>query len=288
MAKTVERVVVPGWKLSPVGGRPSLDTYIFQLWSRRHFILEESRAKVLGSTRGTFLGYAWLIIEPLLNALAFFVIFGVILGTSHGIKNFVGFLLIGVFFFRFTSGCMTQGAGSLRASEPMIRGFVFPRVAIPISAIIRQLLNFVPAVLAMFLLVIIFPPFENVTWRIVLIIPCFAFQVLFSSGIAFVAARICHMVPDLIHLFSLISRFWLYASGVFFSLDGFITHEILGAVTKANPMYSYLTIVRDSFLYGQMSPAWMWVTAAAWGIGMFVLGFIFFYLGEESYGQQRN
>lgn len=284
----LETIEVPAWSLGQVNARVPLNAYFRQIWHRRHFIIAESRARVIGGNQRNYLGIAWMVIQPILNALAFFVIFGVILQTSRGIENFLGYLLIGVFFFGFTTRVLTTCAGSVKANQAMIKAFAFPRASIPISVLVREIMNFVPSVVVMIVMILVLPPAEVLTWRVVYILPAFILQVMFSLGIGFVVARLCHMIPDLVHLISILTRFWLYASGVFFSIDRFVTHEVMSAVMKANPMYGYLMMVRNSILYGVDTPLWMWLNCTGWALLLFVFGFLFFYQGESTYGLTRD
>ena len=95
--------------LVPVGKRTSLRSYLSALWNRRHFIIAESKAKMSGSTRKNLLGYGWLFLNPLLSVLTFWFVFGFILQSSRGIDNFIGYLVIGVFFFQYTGKSLTGG-----------------------------------------------------------------------------------------------------------------------------------------------------------------------------------
>lgn len=272
--------------LVPVGKRTSLRSYLVSLWDRRHFIIAESRAKMSGSTRKNILGYGWLFINPLLSVLAFWFIFGFILGTSRNVPNFIGYLVIGVFFFQFTSKSMTGGTNAVRSGSAMIKAFQFPRAALPISIVVRNFLDFVPTLAVMTLVLIIVPPAEVITWRLVLVVPVVVLLGIFNVGLACLLARLGHMVPDLGNLMSIISRFWLYGSGVFFVIDDKLAnHPELLTVMRINPMYSYLELTRNSLLYGVESPWWMWLSAFAWAIGLLVVGFVFFWRGEESYGR---
>ncbi|PKY70543.1 phosphate ABC transporter permease [Brevibacterium ravenspurgense] len=278
-------ITVPSWTLREVGKRAPLGTYFGQLWQRRHFILAESRAKVAGGARRNVLGSVWLVLSPLLNGLAFFFIFGYVLNTSRGIENFVGYLVIGVFFFQFTMRSVTQGAKAIQAGQSMIRAFSFPRASMPISVVVRETMNFVPTFVVMLVIILAFPPAENITWRVVLIVPCFIMQICFAQGCAFIVARLCHEIPDFINVIQVAARFWLYASGVFFSIERFVDKPVLAAIMKINPMYSYLQVVRNSLLYGVDSPVWMWMLVFGWGIACLLLGFLYFYFGEEKYGR---
>ncbi|WP_286956751.1 ABC transporter permease [Brevibacterium sp. UBA7493] len=268
-----------------MGKRTPLEIYFEQLWQRRHFIIAESRAKVAGDGRHNVLGNVWLVLSPLLNGMGYFLIFGYVLNTSNGVENFVGYLIIGVFFFQFTIRSVTQGAQSIRQGQSMIRAFTFPRASLPIAVVVRETMNFIPSFIVMSAIILVFPPVENLTWRVVLIVPCFAMQVCFAQGCAFIVARLCHEIPDLINVIQVAARFWLYASGVFFSIDRFVGVPVLAAIMKINPMYSYLQVVRNSFLYGTDSPMWMWMLVFGWGIAFLIFGFLYFYFGEEKYGR---
>ncbi|MCD1287682.1 MULTISPECIES: ABC transporter permease [unclassified Brevibacterium] len=272
--------------LVPVGRRASLRNYLTALWNRRHFIIAESRAKMSSSTRKNMLGYGWLFFNPLLSVLAYWFIFGFILQTSRGVPNFLGFLVIGVFFFGFTGKCMTGGTGAIRAGASMIKGFQFPRAALPISTVVRNFLDFMPTVLVMTIVLAVVPPLEVITWRVVLVIPVIVLQTLFNVGLACLFARLGHRLPDLTNFMSIVSRFWLYGSGVFFSLeDRLADHPMLQTIMQYNPMHAYLTIVRNSLLYGVDSDPRLWIIGAAWALGLMIVGFLFFWRGEENYGR---
>ncbi|RAD74210.1 ABC transporter permease, partial [Burkholderia multivorans] len=115
--------------------------------------------------------------------------------------------------------CMTGGTTAIRSSAAMIKGFQFPRAALPISTVVRNFLDFVPSVAVMAVLIVVLSPPEGVTWRVVLVVPIIALQTLFNIGLAYLMARIRHRIPDMGNLGASISRFWLYGSGVFFPIQ---------------------------------------------------------------------
>ncbi|SMX95007.1 ABC transporter permease [Brevibacterium linens] len=272
--------------LVPVGRRTSLSSYLAALWNRRHFIIAESRAKMSSSTRKNILGYGWLFLNPLLSVLAFWFIFGFILQTSRGIDNFIGFLVIGVFFFGYTGKCMTGGTGAIRSGASMIKGFQFPRAALPISTVVRNFLDFMPSLLVMAIVLVIVPPLEVITWRVVLVIPVIVLQTIFNVGLACFLARLGHKIPDLTNFMSIVSRFWLYGSGVFFSIEDRLgNHPALLEAMQYNPMHAYLTLVRNSLLYGVDSDPKMWIVGTVWAFALLIVGFLFFWRGEENYGR---
>lgn len=277
--------VVSAGRLTPVGARPPIRTYLTQLWDRRHFLWAEARAKVTSGTRETLLGQAWLVVKPIMEGIAYYLIFGMLLSGSRGIENFLGYLVIGVFLFQFTTQCVTGGARSIQSGRNLIRAFTFPRASLPISVVLRGVLNLVPTLAAMFLILLTLPEQERWTGAALLFPVVLALQTLFVTGLALLLARLTSMVPDLNQLISVAMRFWLYGSAVFFSIERFEQYPWIVGLMEANPMYMVLDAARDCLLYGAVPAVSTWVGLSAWALGTLAVGFVFFWKGEETYGR---
>ena len=102
-------------RLTRVGSRPNFLDYLVQLWDFRQFIFYDARARVQSGTRRDRLGSAWLLLNPIFNGLTYFLIFGLLLKTSRGVENYVGYLVVGIFVFQFSAGAITSGARSIRS-----------------------------------------------------------------------------------------------------------------------------------------------------------------------------
>ena len=274
-------------ELYPVGRRPPLVAYIRQLWQRRHFIWADARAKALGSQRGTFLGNAWLIAKPMLDAIVYFLVFGLLLQTSRGIDNFIGYLVIGVTFFPPLQRAVTGGSQVIVAGRNLIRGFSFPRAALPASYTIRCAIDLVPPMIALLVLVVVLPPHTWPSWHWVLIVPVLALQVLLSLGLTLAASRITTTVPDMRNIWPFLTQFWFYASGVFFSYERFINHPLMLRAMDLNPGYLIITMYRDAILYQRVPQMRMWLILGAWSLGLTTVSFVFFWEKEEAYGVER-
>ncbi len=272
-------------RLSPVGVRPSLGRYVAGLFQRRHFIWADARARAFSGNRDTLLGNAWLIGRPILDGFAFYIIFGLVLGTSRGVENFVGFLLVGVFMFSFVSRSLTGGAGVMRSGANLIRAFSFPRAAIPLALLIRETLSMIPVVATMLVMILAIPPHAVVTWRWGLFPLVFLLLMMFNTGLIFYAARLTSAIPDLRHILAFVSRFWLYGSGVMFSLERFITNPTMLEIMQFNPAYCAIELSRELLVYGTTPDLELWFTLGAWAVVTPILGFLYFWQAEEDYGR---
>jgi teichoic acid transport system permease protein len=272
-------------RLSKVGQRPDVLDYLVQLWDRRSFIFFDARARVQSEHDKTHLGTAWLVLTPMLSGLSFYLIFGLLLSTSKGIENFIGYVLIGTFTFQMTTRSILGGAKSLTSNTAMIRAFQFPRAALPISLNMRELISNIPVTIVMLLMIIFTAPAEEISWRWLLIVPAILLQFLFNLGIGMLLAPVIMKVPDFSLLLSFVMRLWMYASAVFFAETRFDKYPIMHTVMDFNPVFQVIKIIRDSVLY-DATPSWRsWAVLALWALGSVAAGLFVFWRGEESYGR---
>lgn len=272
-------------RMRRVGARLSLSRYIAALWGRRQFIMFDARARVQSANDNDRLGSLWLILTPILNGMTYFFMFGILLGTSRGIENFLGYLVIGVFTFQMSSSSISQGARSITANQKVIQAFNFPRAALPLAVNLRVLLSSIPATIAMLLIIIVAAPIEEITWRWLLILPAILLQFLFNLGMGLIFAPLVFKVNDIGNLLSFVLRFWMYGSAVFYSLDRFAAYPLLVAILELNPLYLVIDIMRDSLLYSITPSLQSWSVLTLWAVGALSVGFVLFWRKEESYGR---
>ena len=271
--------------LERVGARPGFGQYLSRIWKYRGFIAYDARARVMSGNRRDRLGSAWMLLNPILNGLTYYLIFGLLLRTGQGIENFIGYLVIGIFLFQYSSRAITNGARSIQQNRSVIQAFSFPRATLPIAINLRELLAQLPVLLAMALLVALLPPAEELTWRCVLIVPVLALQTVFNLGVGLLLARLVSRVNDVVHLLSFGLRAWMYGSAVFYSFERFVDHPLLLQLVQLNPLFLVLDMARDCLLYAQV-PAWeSWALLGAWSAGALAAGAAYFWRGEESYGR---
>ncbi|UPO78657.1 ABC transporter permease [Arthrobacter sp. Helios] len=271
--------------LARVGAKPQFFDYLISTWNYRHFVLYDSRARVQSGNRQDRLGSAWLLLNPLLNGLGYFLIFGVLLGASRGIENFIGYLVIGVFLFQISTRSIVNGSKVIRTNQNVIQAFNFPRATLVLSVNVREFIANIPVLLAMLLLISLIPPVEEITWRWLLLVPALALQLIFNLGVGFLLAPLVARFNDLVHVISFLMRFWLFASCVMFSIDRYSSWPLIKSAVELNPLYLLLSIVRSSLLYAETPPWQSWAALAAWAFGALAMGIICFWRGEETYGR---
>lgn len=282
---TQRTVVTKSGALHRVGARLPFFAYLAEIWKFRHFIFYDARSRVQSANNDDKLGSLWTVLNPILNGLSYYLIFGLLLQTSRGIENFIGFLIIGVFTYQFTARCVNSGAKSISKNKTIIRAFSFPRATLTIATIVREAMAFLPVMFTMLVMVLIFPPVENITWMWLMIIPIYIVQLLFNLGLSLLLARWVAFSNDFSNVINFALRIWMYMSGVFYSFDRYVNHPTLLTILNFNPLHQAMTMVRGVVLYEQL-PSWeSWAILGGWAVGLLIIGSLVFWKAEESYGR---
>lgn len=270
--------------LSSSTARPPLRIYIRRLWERRHFIQAFATSRTVAKYAGSRLGQLWQVLTPLLTAGVYIVIFGLLLNTTRGVDNFVGFLVIGIFVMHYTQYSVNAGARAIANNLNLIRALHFPRAALPVASTVVELQRML--VSSVILAVIVFITGEPLTWAWLLFLPVLALQSIFNLGAAFIVARIGANFRDITQLLPFLLRIWLYMSGVLYVITDRV-HGLLADILLINPTAVFIELSRDALMTSHQSalPANGWLLAAAWAAVVFCFGFWFFWRGEETYGR---
>ncbi|MGN6607006.1 MAG: ABC transporter permease [Jatrophihabitans sp.] len=270
--------------LERAGARLPIDEYTRRIWQRRWFTAAYASASNAAGYEGSFLGQSWQLLTPLLNIAVYYLIFGVLLHTNQGIHNFIGFLSVGIFVFGFTTGALNAGARSITANLGLVRALQFPRAVLPLSTTLVQLQQLINSMVV--LIPILLLSGEQLSWRWLLLAPAIGLQTMFNLGLTFAAARMGAKVPDTAQVLPFVSRVWMYLSGVMYSVHAVTASHApwVASVLTNNPGYIYLALARNAVLSGSPVPATTWLWAIAWSVGTLAVAYLYFWRGEEEYG----
>jgi lipopolysaccharide transport system permease protein len=174
--------------LKPSNGLVSLN--FGELWRFRELLFLLSWRDILLRYKQTYLGVAWAVLQPVLTMVVFTLVFGRFgkvetLGAPHEVMTMAA--LVPWLFF---SNALSESSNSLVASGRIISKVYFPRLIIPISAVLSGTLDTIIATVIMFIMM----PFYGVAFRPhLLLLPVFfatAFLAAFAVGVWFSALNV--------------------------------------------------------------------------------------------------
>jgi len=263
------------------GVTPPRPGYFRQLWERRSFIRELAFGNIIGKHATDALGILWWVLNPLMMTGVFFLVFGVILDGRRGDPAFLAYLLAGVFAMRFMSGTMTGSAKMITGSGKLVTTIAFPRMVLPIAALIEALMAFVVSLATFYFLV---APINDIwpTWWLLFFPVPLLLHTMFTLGMGALTARLVVPIRDFRNVIPHLTRMWFYLSPILWTLDrieGSSTWIIV--VVKVNPMYAFLSLYRTALMGRPLEPMQIGI-GAAWAVVVMVLGVWTFIRNEGS------
>ncbi|WP_106298303.1 ABC transporter permease [Knoellia remsis] len=259
-------------------GLPPLVPYFRELWNRREFAAELSRAEMRSANTRTFFGQIWLVINPLLLAGVYFILLFILARRQDG-AAFFAHLTAGIFAFYFISGAITTGARSVVGGGALIANMSFPRLLMPLSSVRTAFFRFLPPLAVYF--AIHAATGQPWSWKMLLAAYFLGCMTVFAAGLAALFATLQVYFRDTLSFLPYFLRIWLYLSPVLWFIEE--VPAKLAPFMKFNPLFSVLGGFTDLLVRSDVPPLHIWVMAAVWSVLMAVVGFLFFISREREF-----
>lgn len=264
-------------------GLPRLGSYFKELWRRREFAAEMSKAGLRGANSMTFFGQAWLVINPLLLAAVYYMLVTVISGSQRGFDaKFFSHLTGGLFVFYFFQGAVVAGASSVVGAGKLVLNTAFPRLLIPLSAVRTGFFRFLPTLPVYFVFHII----AGNPWNFATFVAAPIFLLLitiFAAGLAAIFAALQVYFRDTKSFLPYIMRIWLYCSPVLWTIDRIQSHSFASTLAPFNPLYPLIGGYGEALQGGTFPSLSIWVQALVWSLGSAAIGFGYFMSRERDF-----
>lgn len=225
------------------GARPGLA----ELWRYRELVYFLTWRDVKVRYKQTLLGAAWAVLQPVMLMAVFTIFFGRLVqvpsdGVPYGI-----FALTALVPWTFFSNSLTRATGSLLTDAELLRKVYFPRLAIPISAVLAQLLDL--AIALVVLLLFAFAYDVELTSRVLWLPALCVLAILaaFGAGLWFSALNVQYR--DVGQVLPFLVQVWMFASPVVYPYT--LVPERWRALYALNPMVG----VVEGFRWGLLGTA---------------------------------
>ncbi len=113
-----------------------------ELWHYKDLLFLFVRRDFVALYKQTILGPLWFFIQPVLTTITFTIVFGKLAGTSPEGSPQVLFFLSGIVCWTYFSECLTKTANTFTANADVFGKVYFPRVIIPLSIVVSNLIKF--------------------------------------------------------------------------------------------------------------------------------------------------
>ena len=261
-------------------GLPPLRPYLNELVERRRFIWHLARTDLKAEHYDTAIGQLWVILDPLLMAAVYFFFRSVIRpAASTADRNAIlSHLFWAVFFFTYTNNSLSTGARSVLQGRVLILNSAFPRAVLPLVAVVKSALDFMPTLFVYLVLhAILGQPFGASLIFLPLIV---GIQTVLNLGLGMLFAPLMVFFRDTSGFLPYITRMWLYMTPALYSIK-----EIprgLVAYLRWNPLYPLFGALEQVFR-GRMPSKYYLLAAGSWATVIFLLGAVVFLARERDF-----
>jgi teichoic acid transport system permease protein len=221
----------------------------------------------------------WLVLNPLLLAGVYFVLVDIIRkGPSRG-EEFLAHLIAGIFVYYMVSGSVRSGARTVVKGGRLVLNTAFPRLLLPIAAVIDNFLRFLPTMIIYAVIHVAsgLPITVNDLW----IFPMILLFVLVAAGLSMFVATLQVYFRDLAQFLPYLLRVWLYLSPVLWYADELPDrYEVF---LWLNPIGPLLKAWSEVLVQGNSpDPAAIGI-GCAWAVGLVLVGGLFFMSRERDF-----
>src|SRR5829696_7900291 len=239
-------------------GIPPLGPYVRELWRRREFAREMSRTNLRAQHFNTVFGQLWLVLNPLMLALVYFLLVYILRSGSRGV-DFFAHLLAGLFAYYFISDSIRLSVKSVTGGGRLILNTAFPRVLLPLSSVITAFMRFLPTLIIYIPVHIIagLPVDQHLLW----IVPLIFLMFVMATGAGMLVSALQVYFRDVKNFLPYFLRIWLYSSPVLYYADE--VPEGLKWILVGNPLGGLLTAWNDVIVAGENPEPWAIGMAAA-------------------------
>ena len=209
-------------------------------------LLELVKKDIVLKYRKAHLGILWILIEPLLSSVVYYLIFYRLYDRND--RSFIGYILIGRLFYSMLRNGTTAAGNSIIRNQNLIKKFNFPRSVIPLSAVIAQFVFFLISLLDLIPVLLISG--VHFSWTVIQI--CIPLVMIFflTLALGYILTVVETIVRDVIHLWNIVMMFIMYSSAIFFS-PAKIIRSGYQWIFEWNPLYRIIELARSTLLYGE-------------------------------------
>jgi len=266
-----------GFVIKPSSGWLPLD--LRALWGYRELLYFLTWRDIKVRYRQTAFGIAWAVIQPLLLMGAFTVFFGVLAGVPTDGVPFPIFYLSALLPWQLFAHALAQSSNSLIANDKLITKVYFPRLVIPLSAVLSGAVDFFVAFVLFLIVMLYYGVAPNIALVTIPLFVLLAVAAALAVGLWLSAVNVQYR--DVRYAVPFLIQFWFFVSPVAYPSS--LVPVSWRLLYYLNPMAGVIDGFRWALVGSVGGPGWELATSAAVVVLLFAGGLYYFRRVEKSF-----
>ena len=265
-----------------------IDLNLKEVWQYRDLLMLFVKRDVITLYKQTILGPLWYLIQPLFTSVIFTLVFNNIAGISTGAIPPFLFNLAGVTTWNYFKECLTATSDTFKKNEQIFGKVYFPRIIMPMSIIISNLLKFgiQLIILIVFYLYFIFVKGDSIMPSIyVFFLPVLiVFMGMLGLGLGMIISSMVTKYRDLTFLVGFGVQLLMYMSAVMYPID--LMKDKLNDyswIVEYNPMAHIIEVGRFMILNEGTVTTFGLIYTTVFSVSVLLIGIVIFNKTEKSF-----
>lgn len=220
------------------------------MWRYRRLLLGTAWLELKGAYAGSALGFAWVVLSPLIMIAIYSSVYTFIFRVSlpHMTTfDYVMRVAAGLFTFTAFGGALGQGATAMLKNRNIVMNAVFPAELLPVRAV---LIAFPPLAVGLPLLAFVALVFGHGGWTLLLLPILFVLLFMLMSGVAWILSLLTLILRDLQHAIQFVVMVLLIITPIGYTVS-MVPAKLL-PIVRLNPLAYFVFAFQDIVSMGQM------------------------------------
>jgi len=249
------------------------------LWEYRELVYFLTWRDIKVRYKQTLLGVAWAIIQPVMIMVVFTIFFGHLAKVPSDGFPYPIFTLCALLPWQLFSHSLTESSNSLVANERLITKIYFPRLIIPLAAVLAGVIDFIFAFIVLLGMMVYYGIVPtSAFWTLPLFI-LLAITTALAAGLWLSALNVQYR--DVRYTIPFITQFWLFLSPVAYPTS--LVPEPWRLLYSLNPMVGVVEGFRWALLGKNEPPGLPLAVSVAVVLLLFIGGLFYFRRMEKSF-----
>jgi lipopolysaccharide transport system permease protein len=225
-----------------------LDVNLKEIWNYRDLLVLFIKRDFITVYKQTILGPLWFFIQPLLTTITFTIIFGNIAQISTDGAPKVVFYMAGITLWNYFSSCLSSVSSVFNANAGIFGKVYFPRLIMPLTIVVSNLLKFGVQFLLFiaFVLYFVFQDLIAPNVSILLTPIIILLMAVIAMGIGLILSSMTTKYKDLSQLITFGVSLLMYATPVIYPSSS--VPESYAWVVNLNPLVALFDYMRYAYL----------------------------------------
>jgi lipopolysaccharide transport system permease protein len=238
----------------------------------KDLLIELVKREIKARYKQSILGYAWVVLVPLINLVVLSIVFSFFIRVPTGGIPYPIFLFVALVPWLFTTHSISFATKSLLNNKSLITKIYLPREIFPISSILARAVDLTLYTMLLFIFMLVFKVGISST---VLFIPMIFFvQFMLLVGISLILSATNVFYRDVENLLEVALTAWMYLTSIVYPPE--LVPAQYRFIFNLNPMTPIINSYRNVILY-KVPPPWQsFCYATIISLAIFIIGVVYF------------